>query len=122
MCLINTGLTTFDKQAKIFGTGNITSNTQYSSFLSSDDFENEIKSFDLQYDYRKIVEMFTKENQKSVLYKFFYKKRGEEEIVGYIVTDKNKEKYKVFGARTQKRKEALSSILDLLLLQEGIAK
>ena len=122
MCLINTGLTTFDNQAKIFGTGNITSNTQYSSFLSSDDFENEVKSFDLQYDYRKIVEAFTKENKKSVLYKFFYKKRGKEEIVGYIVTDKNKEKYKVFGARTQKRKEALNSILNLLLIQEGIVK
>lgn len=121
MCIINTGLVTFDKQTSFFGIGNVASNTQFSSFLSLESFDDDIKVFDLQYDYRKLVEDFTKDNCKSVLYKFFFTKRGEEETIGYILTDKYKEKYQVFGARTQKRRDALHQILKALLLKESVA-
>lgn len=115
MCVLDTGLTTFDRQASFFGKGNIVSNTQFSAFISIENFHNDIKPFDLQYDHEKLVEDFTKENFKSVLYKFFFKKRGEEETIGFILTNKYRTEYKLFGARTQKRKDALEKLLIALL-------
>lgn len=111
MCkVINTGLLIFDNQTKFLGIGNVVSNTQYSSYINKESFETDIKKFDLILDQKRIVQKFLEENNICVLYKFFFTKRGETETIGFIVTDKQKQKIELFGARTKKRMEALNSI------------
>lgn len=116
MCkVINTGLLIFDAQTKFLGIGNVISDTQYSAYINKESFENDIKKFDLILDHKNFVQKFLEENNNCVLYKFFFKKRGEIETIGFIVTDKTKEKIELFGARTKKRVDALNNILKTIV-------
>ena len=115
MCKINTGLTTFDSQTKYLGIGNVISDTQYSTYINKDTFEDDIKKFDLIIDQRVLVKQFLEENSICVLYKFFFKKRGFEETIGFILTNKEKTNIKMFGARTKKRIDALGNIINIIV-------
>lgn len=114
MCKVNTGLTTFDAQTKFLGIGNVVSDTQYSSYINKNDFEKDIKNFDLILDQKNLVLKFLEDNNICVLYKFFFKKRGVIETIGFIITDKHKQNIELFGARTKKRIEALNSICKII--------
>lgn len=115
MCrIIQTGLESFDAQTRFLGLGNVVSNTQLSAHIKKETFESDLKCFDLVLDQKNFVLNFLNEFGDSILYKFFFKKRGEDEIVGFIITNKEKSIIKMFGARTKKRIEALDSIYKVI--------
>jgi hypothetical protein len=114
MCKVNTGLTTFDSQIKSLVIGDFSSETQYSIPIEKNTFSRLINTFDLSLDQIKIVKDFLDENNEGVLYQFFFRKRGESETIGFILTNKKRDKSCTFGARTKKRKDALESILKII--------
>lgn len=114
MCKVNTGFTTFDSQVKSLIIGDFCSDTQYSLQIQKDTLFKSVNSFDLSLDQEKIVKDFLDENNVAVLYQFFFKKRGESESIGFILTNKKRDKCFAFGARTKKRKDALESILKII--------
>lgn len=114
MCKLNTGLTTFDSQAKSLIIGDYCSETQHSLQIRKETLLKSVNSFDLSLDQTKIVEQFLEYNYECVLYQFFFKKRGESESIGFILTNKKRDKFCTFGARTKKRKDALESILKII--------
>lgn len=117
MCLVNTGLTAFDLQTKFLGLGDVCSTTQLSTYVRGESFVSDIKKFDLQYDQVKLVENFVKNNEICVLYKFFFRKRGQEETIGFVLS--NKKEAVSFGARTSKRGVALEKIVEIIKNKEA---
>lgn len=114
MCKVNTGLTTFDSQVKSLIIGDFCSDTQRSLQIQKDTLFKSVNFFDLSLDQTKIIEQFLEDNNECVLYQFFFKKRGESESIGFIITNKKRDKFCTFGARTKKRKDALESILKII--------
>ena len=82
--------------------------------LNSFGFFRQVKNFDLILDQKNLVLKFLEDNNICVLYKFFFKKRGVIETIGFIITDKHKQNIELFGARTKKRIEALNSICKII--------
>lgn len=104
MCKLNTGLTTFDSQAKSLIIGDYCSETQHSLQIQKDTLLKSVNSFDLSLDQTKIVEQFLEDNNECVLYQFFFKKRGESESIGFILTNK-KETNSVHLVQEQKKEK-----------------
>lgn len=115
MCKLNTGFTTFDVQTKSLFIGDFCSDTQISTYVKKESFEEDTKKFDLSLDQTRIAKDFIEKNKIGVLYRFFFKKRGEYETIGFVITDKERNKSCTFGARTKKRQDALNSILNLIV-------
>lgn len=102
--IIDTGFKIFDKQTNLITTGNVIANTQFSNYIRP---YNETKvngitrrpgvlmNFDLQYYHNlpKSINDFLKDiNRKGsvILYEFHYYSRKRKLVVGYVVTDRNK--------------------------------
>ena len=101
--IINSGYKLFDNQTNLISTGNVISNTQYSSYVRP---YNEVKNggyigkqgdflkYDLQFFGRipKFIEdiIMDKNRENSViLYQFHVYKNGKKDILGYVMTDKD---------------------------------
>lgn len=131
---LSTGFKTFDTQTNYLGTGNVCANTQHSwyirptyetecngfQFKEGELFKSDIKDFRLSSYIEKMIKEFTDKNSGSILYSFFYRKRGEDINIGYLLTSKDKSKYRTFGAKNTKRQECIYALLPYFV--RGVSK
>lgn len=124
---MDSGFKTFDQQTNVISTGNVSSNTQFSSFIRP---YNEVKNYGytgkpgdfLKYDMQwfeqiptKMREIIYDKNRENscILYEFFIHRNGKREVIGHVLTDGS---YKhiassvncEYGQSYQKRESAIN--------------
>ncbi len=132
--LIDSGFKTFDKQTNFIGTGNVISDTQYSSYIRpysqvkcwgvEDRPLGELCKYDMQHFKNlpnRLRNLLLDENRKEsyILYEFFIYRWNQKEPIFYIITDKNNKLVADYvnyrnNSNYSKRLEAMQYIKKLL--------
>lgn len=128
--IINSGWKEFDKQTNCISTGNVISNTQYSSFVrpwkdtkcNGHDFpEGQLMNFDLQFfsGIPQSIDEYLRDEKREdsvILYKFSTYKDGRNNPFCWVLTDRNYKliKYRVivgYGENSTKRFSAANEVM-----------
>lgn len=128
--LVETNYELFNKQTNYLGTGSVVANTQMSSYIRA--------SYDVKYDYPKMpdakigefqnfdlkpfkelnewnkitIKEFADEYDGAILYWFFYCSSNQRITIGYLITNKEKDRYNfLYSDRNRPKKQAFFEYL-----------